>query len=139
MAVSPEFRLAAACAMWPPSDRRIDAIRAATSEVLDWPRFLRVARPSGARTGQRWADAGSGGTCQPAIAQEVGAQSAQVATESLAMAIETLRLQRLFDEAPICRSCSSTRLSWLTVPLSERPRFLYPVLRLPLFFSMLIQ
>ena len=44
MAVSPEFRLAAACATWPPSDRRIEAIRAATANAVDWPRFLRVAR-----------------------------------------------------------------------------------------------
>ena len=28
---SPEFRLAAACAMWPPSDRRTEAIRAAAA------------------------------------------------------------------------------------------------------------
>jgi hypothetical protein len=40
---SPEFRLAAACAMWPPSDRRTEAIHAAASEPLDWARFLRVA------------------------------------------------------------------------------------------------
>src|SRR5262245_59112107 len=39
----PEFRLAAASAMWPPSDRRNQAIRAAASEPLDWARFLRVA------------------------------------------------------------------------------------------------
>jgi hypothetical protein len=69
MAVSPEFWLAAACAMWPPSDRRIGAIRAAASEVLDWPPLsARSPAPSGARTGQ------------PAIAQEIGAQSAQVVT-----------------------------------------------------------
>ena len=42
--LSPEFRLVAACAMWPPSDRRTEAIRAAAAEPLDWPRFLRVAR-----------------------------------------------------------------------------------------------
>ena len=40
---SQEFRLAAACAMWPPSDRRTEAIRAAAIGPLDWSRFLRVA------------------------------------------------------------------------------------------------
>src|SRR5262245_15035309 len=40
---SPELRLAAACAMWPPSDRRTGAIHAAASGPLDWARFLRVA------------------------------------------------------------------------------------------------
>ena len=44
---SPEFRLAAACAMWPPSDRRTEAIKAAATRPLDWTRFLRVARRHG--------------------------------------------------------------------------------------------
>src|SRR6187200_1243268 len=42
--LSPEFRLALACSMWPPSDRRIEAIRVAASEPLDWLRFVRVAK-----------------------------------------------------------------------------------------------
>src|SRR5262249_34116955 len=42
--LSPEFRLAAACAIWPPSDRRTRIIRTAATGPLDWPRFLRVAR-----------------------------------------------------------------------------------------------
>ena len=41
---SPAFRLAAACARWPPSDRRTEAIHAAAGGLLDWQRFLRVAR-----------------------------------------------------------------------------------------------
>ncbi len=39
-----EFQLAAAGAMWPPSDRRIEAIRIAASCPPDWERLLRVAR-----------------------------------------------------------------------------------------------
>jgi hypothetical protein len=31
---SPELRLAATCAMWPPSERRIEAIRAAAVGAL---------------------------------------------------------------------------------------------------------
>ena len=41
---SQEFRLAAACAMWPPSEHRIEMIGAAAAAPLDWARFLRVAR-----------------------------------------------------------------------------------------------
>ena len=40
----PEFQLAAACAMWPPSDRRTEAIRARVTGPLDWHLFMRVVR-----------------------------------------------------------------------------------------------
>ena len=43
LSLPPEFRLAAACAMWPPPDRRIEAINSAIAGPLDWSRFLRVA------------------------------------------------------------------------------------------------
>jgi Uncharacterised nucleotidyltransferase len=99
MTVSQEFRLAAACAMWPPSEGRIDAIRAAASEVLDWPRFLRVARRHRVvglvHDGLTRAQPGV-----PAeIAREIGATSAELVGENLAMAAEAVRLQRLFDAA----------------------------------------
>src|SRR5260370_26987706 len=99
MTVSQEFRLAAACAMWPPSEGRIDAIRAAASEVLDWPRFLRVARRHRVvglvHDGLTRAQPGV-----PAeIAHEIGATSAELVGENLAMAAEAVRLQRLFDAA----------------------------------------
>jgi hypothetical protein len=96
-----EFRLAAACAIWPPSDRRTETIRTAASEVRDWPRFLRVA--------QRHRVVGlvhEGLTrARPAvplqIAQEIGGKAAELVGESLAMAAEAVRLQRLFAEADL--------------------------------------
>src|SRR5262245_30056816 len=99
MAVSPEFRLAAACAMWPPSDRRIGAIRAAASGVLDWPRLLRVSRRH--RVVRLVHDGLTRAklAIPPEIADEIGARSAELASESLTMAAEALRLQRVFDEA----------------------------------------
>ena len=101
MAISPEFRLAAACAIWPPSDRRLAAIRSATCETLDWPRFVRVALrhrvlalvQDGLKRVPSEVPAG--------IAQEINTRSAQMLRESLAMADEALRLQRLFNEADI--------------------------------------
>src|SRR4051812_12908455 len=42
--VSPEFRLAVACAMWPPCERQAAAIRGAAAARLEWPRFVRVVR-----------------------------------------------------------------------------------------------
>src|SRR5262249_4642178 len=40
---SPEFRLVATCAMWPPSDRRNEGIHAAASGPLDCSCLVRVA------------------------------------------------------------------------------------------------
>ena len=123
MAFSPEFRLAAACAMWPPSDRRIEAIRVAAAGGLDWPRFLRVAlrhRVVGlVHDGLTRARL----DLPPAIAQKIGAQSTQLVSESLAMAAEALRLQRLFDEADLpvlfVKGASLAMLAFGTLGLSS--------------------
>jgi hypothetical protein len=96
---SPEFQLAAACAMWPPSDRRSEAIHAAVGRPLDWSRFVRVA----AR--HRVAGLVYDGLTRArpdvpqAVVREIGTQGAALVRKNLAMAAEALRLQRLFDEA----------------------------------------
>ena len=107
MTVSPEFRLAAACAMWPPSDRRTEAIRAAAAGPLDWPRFLRVARRhrvvglvhDGLTRAQP--------DVPPEIAREIGAQAANAGAREPGDG----RAKRCGCSAcstrPICRSCSS--------------------------------
>ena len=122
MAISPEFRLAAACAIWPPSDRRLAAIRNATSETLDWPRFVRVAQrhrvlglvQDGLKRVPPAVPAG--------IVQEISTRSAQMLRESLAMADEALRLQRLFNEADIpvlfVKGASLAMLAFGTLGLS---------------------
>jgi hypothetical protein len=95
----PEFRLAAACAIWPPSDRRTRAIRTSAAGPLDWFRFLRVARRHQviglAHDGLTRVQPG----VPPEIVRETGAQAATLVRENLEMARESLRLQRLFDEA----------------------------------------
>jgi hypothetical protein len=96
---SPEFRLAAACAMWPPSDRRTEAIHAAAGGPLDWPRFLRVARRHGVVGLVHDGLTRARLDMPPKIAQEIGAQAATMVYENLAMAREALRLQRLSDDA----------------------------------------
>jgi hypothetical protein len=87
--------------MWPSSDRRTEAIRAAASGPLDWPQFLRVAQ-------RHWVLglAHQGLTearlaIPPDIRREIGARAAAMVRENLAMAAEALRLQRLFDEAQL--------------------------------------
>src|SRR5262245_56473672 len=98
---SPEFRLAAACVMWPPSPRRTEAIRAAASEPLDWAHMLRVAKrhqvigliQEGLTQAQR--------EVPPQVADEIGTQAAVLVLENLAMAREAIRVQRLFDDSDL--------------------------------------
>ena len=98
---SPEFRLAAACAMWPPSDRRTEAIRAAAAGPLDWPRFLRVARRHQVVGLVHDGLTRARPDVPPEIAREIGAQAATLVRENLEMAREALRVQRLFDDADL--------------------------------------
>lgn len=97
----PEFRLAAACAMWPPSDRRIEAIRAAVAGPFDWSRFVRVA------TRQRVVGLVHDGLTRarpnvpPETVSEIGSQAVTLVRENLVIAAEALRLQHLFDEADV--------------------------------------
>jgi hypothetical protein len=98
---SPEFRLIAACAMWPPSDRRTEAVRTAAVGSIDWPRVLRVARRH-----QVIGLVHEGLTrVQPdvpsEIAGEIGARASTLVRENLAIARESLKLQRLFDHADV--------------------------------------
>jgi hypothetical protein len=86
--------------MWPPSDRRTEAISAAAAAgPLDWSRFVRVA----AR--QRVIGLVHEGLtrAQPdvpsKVVSEIGAQATTLVRENLAMAAEALRLQGLFDKA----------------------------------------
>jgi hypothetical protein len=99
--LSPEFRLVAACAMWPPSDRRTEAIRDAAADPLDWTRFVRVAKRQQV-TGLVYEGLTSVRPDVPSeIAREIGAQAATLVRENLAIARESLRLQRLFDDADL--------------------------------------
>jgi hypothetical protein len=100
-APSPEFGLAAACAMWPPCDRRTEAIRAAAAVPLDWPRFLRVIRRHRVLGLVHEGLARATAKVPPPIAREIGAQALEHTQQNLAMAAEALRLQRLFDEADL--------------------------------------
>jgi hypothetical protein len=98
---SPEFRLVIACAMWPPSDRRTEAIRTAAAGPLDWSRFLRVANR------HQMIGLVHDGLTQarpnvpPEIVREIGAQAAMQVHGNLEMAREALRVQRLFNQADL--------------------------------------
>src|SRR5262245_59803561 len=100
-ALSPEFWLAAACAMWQPSDRRNEAIRSAATRSLDWPRFLRVVER------HRVIGLVHDGITQARpqvpseVRQEIGANAINAVRENLLRAAEALRLQRMFDQAQV--------------------------------------
>jgi Uncharacterised nucleotidyltransferase len=96
---SPEFQLAAACAMWPPSDRRTEAIRSAASGRLDWPRFLRVAQRHRVLGLAHQGLTETRLAVPPEIRHEIGARAATLVRENLGMAAEAMRLQRMFDKA----------------------------------------
>jgi hypothetical protein len=87
--------------MWPPSDRRTEAIRTATARPLDWSRFLRVANR------HQMVGLVHHGLTQvrpdvpPEIVREIDAKAATLVRENLEMARESLRLQQLFDDADL--------------------------------------
>ena len=87
--------------MWPPSDRRTAAIRAAAVGPLDWRRFLRVVRRHQALGLVHEGLTQARPNLPPEIGREIGAQAATLVRENLAMAREALRLQRLFDDADL--------------------------------------
>lgn len=97
--LSAELALAAACVLWPHSERRIAAIHRASRETIDWPRFIRTVARHGvvgmAHDGLRRA-----GAAGPAEALEaLGRQASAVARRNLAMAAEAIRLHRTFSDA----------------------------------------
>ena len=97
--LSPEFLLIGACAIWPPSDGRTEAIRAAAVRPIDWSRFLRIAKR---HQMIGLIHDGLTSTCveMPSeIASEIRARAATLARDHLALAAEAARLQCLFDKA----------------------------------------
>ena len=97
--LSPEFRLCAACAMWPPSDHRTETICAVAAGPLDWSRFFRMAKRHRvlglALDGLKRAQL----DVPPDAAKEFGTHAENLLRKYLALAAEALRLQRLFEKA----------------------------------------
>jgi Uncharacterised nucleotidyltransferase len=118
---SPELLLAAACASWPPSKRRTEAVCSEVSRVLDWARFLRVVKRHGVvglvDNGLKRAHP----DIPLEVVQEIRYRATTLVGESLAMAAEAARLQRLFDEAGIAvlflKGASLAKLAYGTLGL----------------------
>ncbi|MES2033615.1 MAG: nucleotidyltransferase family protein [Pseudomonadota bacterium] len=99
--VSPELALLAACCRWPPSSERQAAVQAAASSTIDWSLFERVVAKHRVaalvRDGLRRAAV----PVPTEIEGRLRASAAAAARTALAMAQETIRLQRSFDDAEI--------------------------------------
>ena len=99
--LSREFLLVAACSIWPPSPRRIDAIREAAAGSIDWVRFLRVVRR------HRVVGLVHDGLNRvqidvpPEIVGRISEEEVALVRENLALAADAVRLQRLFAEADL--------------------------------------
>src|ERR1700677_5069204 len=97
--LSRELLLVAACSIWPPSQRRVEAVREAATGFIDWDRFLRVVRR------HRVIGLVHDGLCRaqinvPAnVARSIAEEAAALVRENLALAAEAVRLQSLFAEA----------------------------------------
>src|SRR5262245_26551451 len=96
-----EFKLAVACAMWPPSDRRSEAIQLAASGPIEWPRFVRVVQRHRVLGLAHQGLTEARLAMPPEIRREISTRMVALVRENLAMAAEALRLQRLFDEAQL--------------------------------------
>ncbi|HWD28779.1 MAG TPA: nucleotidyltransferase family protein [Rhizomicrobium sp.] len=94
-----EFRLVAACCIWPRSERRNDAICRAVSGGIDWNKLVEIARR------QRVMGLVADGVKEaalavpPPVAAKLAAEGAETARDALKMASEALRIQAAFDAA----------------------------------------
>jgi hypothetical protein len=100
-ALSPEFRLAAACAIWPPSEYRDEAIRVAIAAGVDWPRFVRLTARHRILGLVRDGLTRARPDLPPEIARRFNAQAEKVVRRNLAMAAECVRLLHVFGKAGV--------------------------------------
>src|SRR4051812_22693974 len=95
VAFSPELRLAAACSIWPPSDRRADAIRQASGHI-DWDVFFRVIMRHRV-VGLAQESLKCAGIAPPGdVSRAMTERTAAIVRQNLALTAEAIRLSRLF-------------------------------------------
>jgi hypothetical protein len=94
-----ELALVVACCRWPPSPAREAAVRAAASGPIDWDRFDRVIARHRVAALARAGLHSAGVAVPPAAERRQVAAAAAYSRTALAMARETVRLQRKFEEA----------------------------------------
>jgi hypothetical protein len=98
---SDEFALVAACCRWPPIADVVADVRRRAADALDWRLVLRIAERHRVVALVHHALHAAGVPCPDDVQALFERRSAAVARQNLALAAETLRLQRRFDAAGI--------------------------------------
>jgi hypothetical protein len=99
LTLPPEFRLVAACAMWPPSDLQTESIRSSAAGPLDWPRFLRVAKRHQVLGLVHDALRRVRPDLPAGLARDIEEQAGVLVRKNLEITRESLRIKRLFEDA----------------------------------------
>lgn len=99
--LAPEFLLVAACCRWPPSESRNTVVQAAAAAVVDWAGFLRIVGRHRVVGLVYDALLSAGQELPPAWQPTLAAGARRIVRQNLALAAETVRLQRAFDAAQI--------------------------------------
>lgn len=98
---SPEFRLMAACCVWPPGERRIALVKQAAAEVRDWERLVRLVHRHRVAAlvddGLKRAMVDLPAPCAAAIRQS----AARSALRSLQLAAESIRVRDVLAKAGV--------------------------------------
>lgn len=101
VSLSREFLLTAACSVWPPSNSRAEAIRAAAAGPLDWGRFLRIVSRQGVIGLVHDGLTRVRPPVPSGIASEITMRAEAMIKQNLALAAEAVRLQNLLTQANI--------------------------------------
>ena len=101
VSLSREYLLTAACSVWPPSNSRAEAIRAAAAGPLDWSRFLRIVSRQGVIGLVHDGLTRARPPVPPSIASEIAMRAEAMVRQNLAFAAEAVRLQSLFTQGNI--------------------------------------
>lgn len=96
-----EFRLAAACCRWPPSEARNAVIRTTATGVTDWNHFLWLARRHRIDGLVREALASAEIELPSAVSAKLAARAERIAQRNAFLLTGTLHLQRALDAAKI--------------------------------------
>ncbi len=98
---STEFRLAAACAVWPPCKSRSLNIASLAERSIDWDRFLRIVESHDIVALAREGLGQAGDVAPLEVMRALDVRAAAQTADNLARAAQSIRLQRVLDEAGV--------------------------------------
>lgn len=99
--LSQEFLFAAACSIWPPSERRNRTVCEAVADPFDWDRLLQIVGRHRVAGLVHDGITRARPAIPPEIARDIAKQAATLVRQNLAYAAEAVRLQRMFADADL--------------------------------------